>query len=76
MAIPSANKAYLDALSSVTKLVTQVGIHTQMRQTYVYSLRGVMEICRYSTLLRTADIFDHRHLWQWERTRQYRVGSL
>lgn len=28
-AIPSANKAYLDALSSVTKLVTQVGNHTQ-----------------------------------------------
>ena len=49
MAILSANKAYLDALSSVTKLVTQVGNHTQMRQMYVYSLRGVMEICRYST---------------------------
>lgn len=29
MAIPSANKAYLDALSSATKLVTQIGNHTQ-----------------------------------------------
>ena len=28
-AIPSANKAYLDALSSATKLVTQIGNHTQ-----------------------------------------------
>lgn len=38
----------LDALSSITNLVTEVGNHTQMRQTYVYSLRGVMEICRLS----------------------------
>ena len=27
----------------------------------------------HSTLLRTVDIFGHRHLWQWECTRQYRV---
>ena len=38
----------LDALSSITNLVIEVGNHTQMRQTYVYSLRGVMEICRFS----------------------------
>lgn len=38
----------LDALSSITNLVTEVGNHTQMRQTYVYDLRGVMEICRFS----------------------------
>lgn len=38
----------LDALSSITNLVTEVGNHTQMRQTYVYNLRGVMEICRFS----------------------------
>lgn len=38
----------LNALSSITNLVTEVGNHTQMRQTYVYNLRGVMEICRFS----------------------------
>ena len=38
----------LDALTSITNLVIEVGNHTQMRQTYVYSLRGVMEICRFS----------------------------
>ena len=38
----------LDALSSITNLVIEVGNHTQVRQTYVYSLRGVMEICRFS----------------------------
>ena len=38
----------LDALSSITNLVIEVGNHTQMRQTYVYSFRGVMEICRLS----------------------------
>ncbi len=38
----------LDALSSITNLVTEVGNHTQKRQTYVYNLRGVMEICRFS----------------------------
>ena len=38
----------LDALSSITNLVIEVGNHTQMRQTYVYSFRGVMEICRFS----------------------------
>ena len=38
----------LDALSSITNLVIEVGNHTQMRQTYVYNLRGVMEICRFS----------------------------
>lgn len=38
----------LDALSSITNLVTEVGNHTQMRQTYAYNLRGVMEICRFS----------------------------
>ena len=38
----------LDALTSITNLVIEVGNHTQMRQTYVYNLRGVMEICRFS----------------------------
>ena len=38
----------LDALTSITNLVIEVGNHTQVRQTYVYSLRGVMEICRFS----------------------------
>ena len=37
-----------DRLSSVVNLTTEVGNHTQMRQTYMYNLRGVMEICRFS----------------------------
>ena len=43
------NKDRLDPLSSTVNLGVEVGNHTQMRQIYIYSLRGVMEICRYST---------------------------
>ena len=46
--IHERNTDRLDPLSSVVNLTTEVGKHTQMRQIYVYSLRGVMEICRYS----------------------------
>lgn len=42
------NKDRLDPLSSTFNLKVEVGNHTQMRQIYIYSLRGVMEICRYS----------------------------
>ena len=35
-------------MSSVTKLVTQVGNHTEERELFCYNLRGVMEICRFS----------------------------
>ena len=51
VAIKKIHDRYADrlaALSSITNLVIEVGNHTQMRQTYVYSLRGVMEICRFS----------------------------
>ena len=47
--IHQRNADRLDPLSSVTKLVTQVGNHTENRETIVYSLRGVMEICRFNT---------------------------
>ena len=46
--IHERNADRLDPLSSVVNLTTEVGNHTQMRQIYVYNLRGVMEICRYS----------------------------
>ena len=46
--IHQRNADRLDPLSSVTKLVTQVGNHTEEREYVVYSLRGVMEICRLS----------------------------
>ena len=73
------NKAYLDALSSLIKLITQVGNHTQIRlvplstkdkmshvegwitkvrKTTVYSLRGVMEIPRYSPHPTTNALID------------------
>ena len=39
----------LDPLSTVVKLTTVGGGLTKVRKTTVYSLRGVMEICRYST---------------------------
>ena len=29
-------------------MTTEVGNHTQQRETFVYTLRGVMEICRLS----------------------------
>ena len=43
------NKARLDPLSSTFTLKVEVKNPTQIRQIYVYSLRGVMEICRFST---------------------------
>lgn len=48
MNIHTRNSDRLDKFCSVLNLSTEVGNHTQMRQTYVYSLRGVMEICRFS----------------------------
>ena len=44
MNIHTRNSDRLDKFCSVLNLSTEVGNHTQMRQTYVYSLRGVMEI--------------------------------
>lgn len=46
--IHQRNKDRFDALSSTVNLGVEVGNHTQMRLVYVYSLRGVMEICRLS----------------------------
>lgn len=46
--IHERNADRLDPLSSVVNLTTEVGNYTQERQTYMYSLRGVMEICRFS----------------------------
>lgn len=46
--IHERNANRLDPLSSVVNLTTEVGNYTQERQTYMYSLRGVMEICRLS----------------------------
>ena len=46
--IHDRNADRLNPLSSVVNLTTEVGNHTQMRQTYMYNLRGVMEICRFS----------------------------
>ena len=50
--IHERNADRLDSLSSVVKLVTEVtgekGTYTQTRDTFVYNLRGVMEICRLS----------------------------
>ncbi len=48
MNIHTRNSDRLDKFCSVLNLSTEVGNHMQMRQTYVYSLRGVMEICRFS----------------------------
>ena len=46
--IHERNADRLGPLSSVVNLTTEVGNYTQERQTYMYSLRGVMEICRLS----------------------------
>ena len=43
------NKDRLDQLSSANKMLVEVWNHTQIREVVCYSLRGVMEICRYST---------------------------
>ena len=47
-AIHERNKERLAPLSCVLKMRTQVGNHTEERDFFVYNLRGVMEICRYS----------------------------
>ena len=52
------NKDRLDPLSSLVNLTNEVGSHTQMRQIYVYSLRGVMEICRFSTQPKANALID------------------
>lgn len=54
--IHERNADRLDPLSSVVNLTTEVGNYTQERQTYMYSLRGVMEICRLSRQPK-ADVF-------------------
>ena len=46
--IHDRNADRLSPLSSVVSLTTEVGNHTQQRDTFVYTLRGVMEICRFS----------------------------
>ena len=46
--IHDRNADRLNPLSSVVSLTTEVGNHTQQRDTFVYNLRGVMEICRLS----------------------------
>ena len=47
--IHDRNSDRLDALSTVVKLTTVEGGITKVRKTTVYNMRGVMEICRYST---------------------------
>ena len=42
-------KGRLDPLSTVVKLTTVEAGITKVRKTTVYNLRGVMEICRFST---------------------------
>lgn len=54
-------KLRLDPLSSVTKLVTQVGNHTEERELFCYNLRGVMEICRYNTNPKTNALIDRTY---------------
>ena len=56
--IHKRNKDRLDPLSSTLNLRVEVGNHTQMRQMRVYSLRGVMEICRYSTQPKANSFID------------------
>ena len=46
--IHDRNADRLNPLSSVVSLTTEVGDYTQQRETFVYTLRGVMEICRFS----------------------------
>lgn len=47
--IHERNKGRLDPLSTVVKMSTVEGKRTVMREVVCYNLRGVMEICRYST---------------------------
>ncbi len=56
--IHKRNIGRLDPLSSTLNLRVEVGNHTQMRQMRVYSLRGVMEICRYSTQPKANSFID------------------
>lgn len=56
--IHKRNIGRLDPLSSTLNLRVEVGNHTQMRQMRVYSLRGVMEVCRYSTQPKANSFID------------------
>lgn len=58
MAIHQCNADRLDPLSSTVNLGVEVGNHTQIRQIYIYSLRGVMEICRFSTQPKANALID------------------
>ena len=48
------NKARLDPLSGLINLITP----GEKQQTYVYNMRGVMEICRYSTQPKANALID------------------
>ena len=48
----------LDPLSTLVKMTTVAGGITKVRKTTVYSLRSVMEICRYSPHPKTNALID------------------
>lgn len=56
--IHERNKDRLDPLSTVVKMSTVEGKRTVMREVVCYNLRGVMEVCRYSTQPKANSFID------------------
>ena len=70
--IHDRHKERLDKFSGVTKLGTPQGI----QEVYLYSFRGVLEICRWSRQAKADEFMD----WVWEivdglRTGKYKLSS-
>jgi len=56
--IHDRNKARMDKFSTVTKMGTVENGREIEREVYLYSARGVYEICRYSTQEKANDFYD------------------
>ncbi|OPY58825.1 MAG: hypothetical protein A4E56_03337 [Pelotomaculum sp. PtaU1.Bin065] len=56
--IHSTNKDRLDKFSTVTKLVTVEGDREVIREVYLYSRKGIYEICRWSRQPKADAFFD------------------
>ena len=67
--IHKKHKDRLDELSVVTKLMTTDG---KQYNTYLYSQKGIMEICRWSRQSKANQFMD----WCWDIIEKYRHGSL
>jgi prophage antirepressor-like protein len=67
--IHTHNKDRLDQFSTHTKLVGDDG---KMHDTYIYDIKGISEICRWSSKPQANQFLD----WVWDVMEDYRKGEL